>query len=73
MNQDPSATPDTNAREATHQRVNEALDKANAKLRELRDDLQPTVESLSAQAREFTARGKAAARQAGCRVWPNLH
>ena len=72
MNQDPSATPDTNAREATHQRVNEALDKANAKLRELRDEGQPTVETRAAQAREFGAQGKAAATDASAHAREKL-
>lgn len=73
MNQDPSATPDTSAREATHQHAREALDKANAKLRQLRDEFQPTIESLSAQARELHARGKAAAADASAQAREKLN
>lgn len=51
-------------RARTRARVNQAIDKASAKLHSLRDDLQPTIESLSAQVHELTARGKAAAADA---------
>ena len=60
----PNAPHASDAAEATRARVNEAIDKASAKLHSLRDDLQPTIESLSAQVHELTARGKAAAADA---------
>lgn len=61
----PNAQHASDAAEATRARVNEAIDKASAKLHSLRGELQPTIESLSAQVHELTARGKAAAADAG--------
>ena len=45
-------------------RVSEALDKAQARLHRLREDVQPKLESLSAQMDDLGTRGKAAASKA---------
>lgn len=63
MNPDPSAPSDT-AADTPHPRIHDALDKANTRLRQMLDELQPTVDSLSAQARELAGRGRAAAADA---------
>ncbi|CAM5792861.1 hypothetical protein ACFOHU_03285 [Ottowia pentelensis] len=50
--------------DAPRTRVGEALDKAQARLHRLREDVLPRLESLSAQMDELGTRGKAAARSA---------
>lgn len=61
MKPDPSTPSDA---DASRPRVHDALDKANTRLRQMLDELQPTVDSLSAQARELAGRGRAAAADA---------
>lgn len=55
MNPDPSTPSDA---DASRPRIHDALDKANTRLRQMLDELQPTVDSLSAQARELAGRGR---------------
>lgn len=43
--------------------ANEALDKADAKVRTLRDDIRPAIDAVSSRVQDMAARGKAAAAQ----------
>ena len=43
--------------------ANDALDKADAKVRTLRDDIRPAIDAVSSRVQDMAARGKAAAAQ----------
>ena len=47
--------------DATRAFANEALDKANAKVHSLREDVQPAIDALSVRVHDMAARGKAVA------------
>ena len=58
---DTTATPEAHA---SSTRVDQALDKAQARLHQLREDVQPKLEALSAHIEDLAMHSKAAARKA---------
>ena len=75
----PQDTPDKSA-DATERTIetarryaNEALDRADAGVRSLREDVQPAIDALSARVQELAERGKALASQTSAQTREKLN